>query len=127
MNPDLYACLPSDKKEEYRKLFPKPVYIERSIRDSQGYSWVFMEPLVIPEEWLYVTKKMEELNDLEYMKTAFEKLKSMESELRDGSSIIKLADEIHKTFRRKRVDENLRTWLTDSGEWKHEFKIWFCL
>jgi len=66
MNPDLYVCLPPDKKKEYKKLFHKPVNIEitRHIIDSCGNVWLFKdwEPLTIPEEWLSITKKMDELN-----------------------------------------------------------------
>lgn len=45
MNPDLYACLPPDKKEEYKKLFPipdfKPLYTQKLTIDSSGDSWVW--------------------------------------------------------------------------------------
>lgn len=64
MDPDLYTALPPDQKEEYKKTFHKPVNIEitRHIIDSCGNVWLFKDwvPLTIPEEWLSVTKKLEE-------------------------------------------------------------------
>jgi len=69
MDPDLYTALPPDQKEEYKKTFHKPVNIEitRHIIDSCGNVWLFKdwEPLTIPDEWLSVTKKLEELNSID--------------------------------------------------------------
>jgi len=45
MNPDLYAVLPPDKKEEYKKMFPipdlKPRYHQTVAIDLSGDSWAW--------------------------------------------------------------------------------------
>jgi len=51
IDPDLYCFLPPDKKEEYRKMFPEPVYL-KIYRAEQGYMWIDQELLEIPESWI---------------------------------------------------------------------------
>lgn len=41
MNADLYAALPPNKREEYKKMFPEPTYIRRHTIDSSGYCWIW--------------------------------------------------------------------------------------
>ncbi|MCK9616153.1 MAG: hypothetical protein M0R48_11795 [Candidatus Omnitrophica bacterium] len=55
IDPDLYDCLPPDKKEEYKKLFPVPkrTPVTKSLYDSSGMFWFYQdyEFLIVPEEW----------------------------------------------------------------------------
>ena len=145
MDPELYAALPPDKKEEYKKMFPKPVDIKitRHIIDSNGNVWLLRdwEPLTIPEEWLSVNRKLEEINsedavlgsstrecahtctseeckpfDLEEVRSLFDKWKEMEAEIIDGSYLLKLADEIHKESMRKEIEEDMERRSKEADE-----------
>lgn len=51
MNANLYCLLPPDKKQEYKKMFPKPVYLKIYRADKEGYMWIDQELLEIPESW----------------------------------------------------------------------------
>lgn len=55
MDPDLYAVLPPNKKEEYKKMFPMPVYIKTHRVDQSGYVWIDRELLIIPESSGYIS------------------------------------------------------------------------
>ena len=61
MNPDLYACLPPDKKEEYKKLFPEPAidYAMPTIRIddcvSSGYAFLGDQVLKLPDAETYTS------------------------------------------------------------------------
>ncbi len=54
MDPTVYAALPPDKKEEYKKRFPvpdlKPMYHQNLTIDSVGDMWVW--PRVIKDDIL---------------------------------------------------------------------------
>ena len=62
IDPELWAALPSSKKYEYWKTFPHTVYITRCGLTPSGMIYLYKEPLTIPDEWLSVTKKLDELN-----------------------------------------------------------------
>jgi hypothetical protein len=47
--------LPPDKKEEYKKMFPEPVYLKIHRTDKSGYMWIDQELLEIPESWISKT------------------------------------------------------------------------
>lgn len=48
INPDLYACLPPNKKEEYKALFPEPAKVRYPVRIPAGWALCDDEFLIIP-------------------------------------------------------------------------------
>jgi len=52
INSDLYCLLPPDKKQEYKNMFPEPVYLKIPKVDQSGYVWIDQELLEIPESWI---------------------------------------------------------------------------
>jgi len=48
INPDLYARLPPDKKEEYKALFPDPAKIRYPVYTPVGWAWCDNEFFIIP-------------------------------------------------------------------------------
>ena len=64
MNPDLYAALPRNKKIEYKNTFPTTGYIKRHKMTTDGLAWVWLEPVNVPDEWLTVSRKLEEINTI---------------------------------------------------------------
>ena len=136
MNPDLYACLPPDKKEEYKKLFPEPtidyamptICIDDCV--SCGYAFLGDQVFKLPEAQTYTSTWSDEnanpkkdLEDLVEMQSIFEKWKKMESDIIDGSYILKLADEIHKELIRKEIEEDFKRRLKEATD-REIMKFW---
>lgn len=64
MNPELYAVLPKNKKVEYKNTFPVTGYIKRHKMTTDGLMWVWLEPANVPDEWLAVSRKLEEVSTI---------------------------------------------------------------
>jgi hypothetical protein len=80
INPDLYAALPPDKKEEYKKLFPEPIInydITPSVliddRVPPGYAVFGDNGIKLPEAQTYTSEKSKPI-DFEEMKRAIDEV-----------------------------------------------------
>lgn len=128
MNPDLYACLPPDKKEEYKKLFPEPTidYAMPTICIDDcvpcGYAFLGDQVFKLPGNQTCTSEESKPL-DLVEMQSIFEKWKKMESDIIDGSYILKLADEIHKELMRKEIEEDFKRRLKEATD-REIMKFW---
>ena len=79
MDPNLYAALPPDKKEEYKKLFPEPTidYAMSTIRIDDcipiGYAFIGDQRIKLPDAQTYTLEKSEPF-DLGWLKSAIDEV-----------------------------------------------------
>lgn len=87
MNPDLYACLPPDKKEEYKALFPEPVidYAISAIHVEDwvpsGYAFLGDQVFKLPDAETYTSmrtdKNVNPKNDIEKIKELVDEVETL--------------------------------------------------
>jgi len=119
MNPDLYACLLPDKKEEYKKLFPEPVidYTVSAIHVEEwvpsGYAFLGYQVIKLPDAQTYTSDESKPF-DMEELKSLFKTWDKLEPDIINGSYFLKLADEWGRESMRKKIEEDLERRLKEA-------------
>jgi len=119
MNPDLYAALPPDKKEEYKKLFREPnidpiiqptVDIDNSI--PEGYALFGNKLFALPDAQTCTSEECKPL-DIEELKSLFNTWDKLEADIVNGNYCLKLREETCKESMIKKIKEDMELRLKD--------------
>lgn len=136
VNPDLYAALPPDKKEEYKKMFPEPIIdydITSSIlidgRVPLGYAVFGDQVIKLPEAQTCAPNESEPL-DLEKIKVSMKDIieTHLDSLMKpNGIYLNEIVDDLRRESRKKQFEESLDNELKKSEERDFLHRIWFSL
>ena len=129
---ELYAALPPDKKEEYKKLFQEPIIepiIQPKIcvddRIPEGYALFGNQFVALPDAQTCTSEKIKPF-DIEELRSLFKTWEKLEPDIINGSYCLKLADEICKESMRKKIEEDMEKRLKEA-EHRDIMRFWFCL